>query len=156
MSKIPLFLSMILLAAGSIHGQEVAEATPEAEESAPSAEATRQTESPAAVIAAPVIPSEDIAAMESKLGSEVIIEGVVGNVGSMPNGSITFLNFGDQRTGFVAAVIRPAYEKFPDDFDKYSQQKVRVRGSLEKYRDRQIQIKILTPDQIEVVAPNAP
>jgi hypothetical protein len=156
MSKIPLFLSMILLAAGSIHGQEVAEATPEAEESAPSAEATPQTESPAAAVEAPVILSEDIAAMESKLGSEVIIEGVVGNVGSMPNGNITFLNFGDQRTGFVAVVFRPAYEKFPDGFDKYAQQKVRVRGSLEKYRDRQIQIKILTPDQIEIVAPSAP
>jgi tRNA(Ile2) C34 agmatinyltransferase TiaS len=163
MSKISLLLFIILLSAGGIHGQEVAEApvvspeaTPEAEESAASAEATPESESPAAAVEAPVIPSEDIAAMESKLGSEVIIEGVVASVGSGPNGNITFLNFGDRRSGFVAVVFRPAYERFPDGFDKYAQQKVRVRGSLEKYRDRQIQIKILTPDQIEIVAPSAP
>jgi len=86
----------------------------------------------------------------------VIIEGVVSNVGSGPNGSINFLNFGDRRTGFVAVIFRPAYEKFPEGFDKYALQKVRVRGSLERCRDRQIQIKIVTPDQIEIVASSTP
>jgi tRNA(Ile2) C34 agmatinyltransferase TiaS len=156
MSKIPLFLFILLLAAGGIRAQEAAEApvvtpefTPEAEESAAAADDAPETE-------APVIQSEDTAAMESKIGSEVIIEGVVANVGGGPNGNITFLNFGDQRTGFVAVAFRPAYEKFPEGFDKYAQQKVRVRGSLEKYRDRQIQIKIFTPDQLEIVESTAP
>jgi hypothetical protein len=159
MSKIPLLLSFILLAAGGIRAQEQAEApvaTPEAEESATSAETAPESESPAAASEAPVIQSEDLASMESKIGSEVIIEGVVADVGGGTNGNITFLNFGDRRTGFVAVVFRPAYDKFPEGFDKYAQQKVRVRGSLEKYRDRQIQIKIFTPDQIEIVESTAP
>jgi tRNA(Ile2) C34 agmatinyltransferase TiaS len=159
MSKIPLLLSFILLAAGGIRAQEQAEApvaTPEAEESATSAETAPESESPAAASEAPVIQSEDLASMESKIGSEVIIEGVVADVGGGTNGNITFLNFGDRRTGFVAVVFRPAYDKFPEGFDKYAQQKVRVRGSLEKYRDRQIQIKVFTPDQIEIVASSAP
>jgi hypothetical protein len=158
-SKIPLLLSFILLAAGGIRAQEQAEApvaTPEAEESATSADGAPSSESAAAASEAPVIQSEDIASMESKIGNEVIVEGVVANVGSGPNGNITFLNFGEQRAGFVAVVFRPAYEKFPEGFDKYAQQKVRVRGSLEKYRDRQIQIKIFTPDQLEIVESTAP
>lgn len=159
MSKISLLLSFMLLAAGGIRAQEQAEApvaTPEAEESATSAETAPESESPAAASEAPVIQSEDLASMESKIGSEVIIEGVVADVGGGTNGNITFLNFGDRRTGFVAVVFRPAYDKFPEGFDKYAQQKVRVRGSLEKYRDRQIQIKIFTPDQIEIVESTAP
>lgn len=163
MSKIPLLLSFILLAAGGIRAQEQTEApvatpevTPEADESATSAETAPESESPAAASEAPVIQSEDLASMESKIGSEVIIEGVVADVGGGTNGNITFLNFGDRRTGFVAVVFRPAYDKFPEGFDKYAQQKVRVRGSLEKYRDRQIQIKIVTPDQLEIVESAAP
>ena len=159
MSKLLLLLSFMLLAASGIRAQEEAEApsaTPEAEASATSAEGAPASESPAAASEAPVIQSEDTASMESKIGSEVIIEGVVANVGRGPNGNITFLNFGDRRTGFVAVVFRPAYDKFPEGFDKYAQQKVRVRGSLEKYRDRQIQIKVFTPDQIEIVASSAP
>lgn len=100
---------------------------------------------------APVVPAEDTAAMDAKVGTEVIVEGVVRGVGKGPNEGITFLNFGDRRTGFVAVVFRPAYDKFPDGFDKYAQQKVRVRGQLEKYRDQQLQIKLFTPDQIEIV-----
>lgn len=152
MSKIPLLLSFILLTAGGIRAQEEAEAPialPEAEESVTSAAGAPGSE-------APVIQSEDTASMESKIGSVVIIEGVVANVGGVPNGNITFLNFGDRRTGFVAVVFRPAYEKFPEGFDKYALQKVCVRGSLEKYRDRQIQIEIVTPDQIEIVASSTP
>ena len=159
MSTILLLLSFMLLATGGIRAQEQAEApvaTPEAEESATSAEGAPNSESPSAASEAPVIQSEDIASMESKIGNEVIIEGMVANVGSGPNGNITFLNFGEQRAGFVAVVFRPAYDKFPEGFDKYAQQKVRVRGSLEKYRDRQIQIKIFTPDQLEIVAASTP
>ena len=94
--------------------------------------------------------------MESQVGNEVVIEGVVPSVGTGPNDGITFLNFGDRRSGFVALIFRPAYDKFPEGFDQYRQQRVRVRGTLEKYRDRQIQIKILTADQIEIVAAPEP
>lgn len=119
------------------------------------------TDEPAVAAEAPVIAAEDTAAMESKVGTEVVVEGVVRNVGKGPNDGITFINFGDRRSGFVAVVFRPAYDKFPDGFDKFAQQKVRVRGLLEKYRDQQLQIKLFTPDQIEIVtseeaAPAAP
>lgn len=137
MKKTPLILLMALVAAGDVRAEEaVAEATPV----------------PAAPADAPVLAAEDTAAMESKVGSEIVVEGVVQNVGKGSNEGITFLNFGDRRTGFVAVIFRPAYEKFPEGFDKYAQQKVRVRGTLEKFQDRQLQIKISTPDQLEIVA----
>jgi len=82
----------------------------------------------------------------------VIVEGTVRNVGKGPNDSITFLNFGDRRAGFVAVVFAAAYDKFPDGLDGYAQQKVRVRGQLEKYRDQQLQIKITTADQLEIAS----
>jgi hypothetical protein len=114
-------------------------------------EETATGEAPSPAAAAPVLQAEDTAAMESKVGMEVIVEGVVRNVGKGPNEGITFLNFGDRRSGFVVVVFRPAYDKFPDGFDKYAQQKVRVRGLLEKYRDQQMQMKLFTADQIEIV-----
>jgi len=106
-------------------------------------------------VEAPVLAAEDIAGMESKVGSEIIVEGVVRNVGKGSNDSITFLNFGDRRTGFVAVAFSSVYDKFPEGFDRYNGQKVRVRGMLEKFRDRQLQIRISTPDQIEIVAGEA-
>lgn len=100
----------------------------------------------------PVFEAADTAGMEAKVGSEIVVEGVVGRVGTGPNDGITFLNFGDRRTGFVAVIFRPAYAKFPEGFSQYAQQKVRVRGTLDKFQDRQLQIKIFTPDQLEIIA----
>lgn len=111
------------------------------------------TSAPSSASEVPVVQAEDTAALEGLVGGEVVVEGVVRGVGSGPDNSITFLNFGERRTGFVAVIFRAAYDKFPDGFDRYSGQKVRVRGQLEKYRDRQLQIKISAPDQLEVVAP---
>lgn len=103
-----------------------------------------------------VIQAENVAELEGLVGSDVVVEGIVRNVGKAPGDSITFLNFGDRKSGFVAVVFQSAYGQFPDGLDKFAQQKVRVTGKLEKYRDRQIQIKISTPDQIEVVEEAAP
>ena len=139
---------MVLITAGTLRAEEaVAEASPEA---AATPEAVSTPSESAAIQA------EDTASLETKVGSEVVVEGVVRNVGTGPNGNITFLNFGDRQTGFVAVIFRPAYDKFPEGFDKYSQQKVRVKGALEKYRDRQLQVKIFTPDQLEIVASTTP
>jgi len=141
MKTAPWILLMALVAAGDIRAEEaVAEATP-----VPATPAEAPAE-------APIVAAEDTAAMESQVGSEIVVEGVVQNVGKGSNEGITFLNFGDRRAGFVAVIFRPAYEKFPEGFDKYAQQKVRVRGTLEKFQDRQLQIKISTPDQLEIVA----
>jgi hypothetical protein len=106
----------------------------------------------------PVIPSEDMAALEAKVatGEEVIVEGVIKAVGKTGDGQITFLNFGERKSGFVAVVFAASYGNFPDGLEKFAQQKVRVRGQLEKYRDKQMQVRIVTPDQIEVVSVQEP
>ena len=104
----------------------------------------------------PVIQAEDTSALDSNIGSEVIVEGVVRQVGTGPNDSIKFLNFGDRQTGFVAVIFKPAFSHFPEGFDHYAQQRVRVRGTLEKYRDKQVQIRINTPDQLEIVTEASP
>jgi DNA/RNA endonuclease YhcR with UshA esterase domain len=143
--KLPLILILLGLAdPGLIRAQATATEEPAAADTEPSA--------PAPAAEAPVISSEDTATMETKVGSEVIVEGVVRDVGTGSNDSITFLNFGDRRTGFTVVAFRAVYDKFPDGFEKFSGQKVRVRGQLEKFRDRQLQIRLSTPDQIEVVA----
>jgi hypothetical protein len=137
MNKLFLWLSLVVLIAPDLRARDAV-----AEDASPAEEA--------AVV--PVVPAEDTAALEAKVGSEVIVEGTVRNVGKGPNDSITFLNFGDRRAGFVAVVFAAAYDKFPDGLDGYAQQKVRVRGQLEKYRDQQLQIKITTADQLEIVS----
>lgn len=118
--------------------------------------ATPHAEEVAPADGAKVVLAENVAELEQLVGSDMIVEGVVRNVGKAPGDSITFLNFGDRKSGFVAVVFQSAYGQFPDGLDKFAQQKVRVSGTLEKYRDRQIQIKISTPDQIQVVEDAAP
>jgi len=137
MNKLFLWLALVVLIAPDLRARDAV-----AEDASPAEEA--------AVV--PVVPAEDTAALEAKVGSEVIVEGTVRNVGKGPNDSITFLNFGDRRAGFVAVVFAAAYDKFPDGLDGYAQQKVRVRGQLEKYRDQQLQIKITTADQLEIAS----
>lgn len=122
-----------------------------AQESAGSS-ATEHAAAASEAAAPVVIQAEDMASLESKVGSEVTVEGLVKEVGKTSGGGITFINFGDRKTGFTAVVFRSAADKFPEGFDKYANQKVRVRGTLEKYQGRQIQIKIVTPDQLEIVA----
>jgi len=149
MKAFPHALLALLLSARLLTAEEQEAASSEPS-SAPSPEAT-----PVASETAPapeVTLAEDTASLQSKVGSEVLVEGVVKSVGKGPNDGITFLNFGDRKTGFVAVIFRPAYEKFPEGFEKYSNQKVRVRGTLENFRDRQLQVKISTPDQLEIVA----
>jgi len=116
------------------------------------ASATPAEEAPAAAAAPAVVQAEDTATLESKVGSEVIVEGFVKEVGKTSGGGISFINFGDRKTGFTAVVFRSSLDNFPEGLDKYSNQKVRVRGTLEKYQDRQLQIKVSTPDQLEIVS----
>jgi len=101
--------------------------------------------------AADVLQAEDAASLQSSAGLEVAVEGVVKNVGQDASGGITFLNFGDRKSGLVAVVFRMSYDKFPEGFDQYVNQRVLVRGTLENYKGRQLQIRISTPDQLEIV-----
>ena len=153
MKAFPPALVAFLLSAHLLTAQEQ-EATSPDSSPAPSPEATPAATETAA--APEVTLAEDTASLQSKVGSEVLVEGVVKSVGKGPNDGITFLNFGDRKTGFVAVIFRPAYEKFPEGFEKYGNQKVRVRGTLENFRDRQLQVKISTPDQLEIVGSATP
>lgn len=138
--KAPLLTTIAIISvAGTLCAEEPA-ATPAAEST------------PAAAAAPSVVQAEDTAALESKLGSEVIVEGFVKDVGQTSGGGITFINFGDRKTGFTAVVFRSSLDSFPEGLEKYSNQKVRVRGTLEKYQDRQLQVKVSTPDQLEIVS----
>lgn len=140
-------LSVLVLSIGIVSAQEAAPApAPAAESSAPES---------GGAATAPVIQADNTAELQGKVGSEVVVEGVVKGVGKTSGDGITFLNFGDRKTGFVAVIFRSSYDKFPEGFDKYKSQKVRVRGTLEMFKDQQIQIKVATPDQIEI-APSAP
>lgn len=105
----------------------------------------------AAAAETPVLQADNLPELRAKIGTEVIVEGVIKGVGKSPGDGITFLNFGERKTGFVAIVYRSSYDKFPEGFEKYANQKVRVRGTLENYQDRQVEIKISTPDQLEIV-----
>jgi DNA/RNA endonuclease YhcR with UshA esterase domain len=137
--KTPLLLALVITSlAGTLRAQQSTEA--------PVAEPA-----PAAAAAPMVVQAEDTATLESKVGSEAIVEGFVKGVGQTSGGGITFINFGDRKTGFTAVVFRSSLDNFPEGFEKYANQKVRVRGTLEKYQDRQIQIKVATPDQLEIV-----
>lgn len=137
MSYLNRILLMAVLAAASLRAEEGA---PEASPAAPAAAEI------------PVLSADDTEALEARTGSDVMVEGTIRSIGTSADGGTTFLGFGDRRSGLVAVVFREAYEKFPEGFEQFRQQQVRVRGSLEKYRDRQLQIKITTPDQLQVLA----
>lgn len=122
-------------------------ATDPAPASAPESSASAADPAPSDVVQA-----EDAEALQSKVGSEAVVEGVVRSVGQTSGGGIHFINFGDRKTGFTAVVFGASLSNFPDGLSPYANQKVRVRGTLEKYQDRQIQIKVVTPDQLEIVA----
>ena len=89
--KTPLLLALVITSlAGTLRAQQSTEA--------PVAEPA-----PAATAAPTVVQAEDTATLESKIGSEVIVEGFVKDVGQTSGGGITFINFGDRKTGFTAA-----------------------------------------------------
>lgn len=101
----------------------------------------------------PVIRATDSASLEAKIGTEVVVEGLVREIGTAPGDDVRFLNFGRKRGGFVAVIFREFYGNFPEGFEIYKQRKVRVEGILEKYRNGQIQIRLNSADQARIVEP---
>lgn len=99
----------------------------------------------------PLIQASDAAALEAAEGRDVIVEGVVLNIGYSPAGGVRFLNFGARDSGFTAVIFRNVAGRFEDGFDKYKRQNVRIRGKLEKFREGRMQIRITDPGQIEIV-----
>jgi len=123
------------------------------------------TPTPAAVAApaanvtasAPAASGETIEATDTErlrgaAGNEVVVVGVLSGSGSISGGGITFLNFkGVERGGFKAVVYSKSYPAFPEGFEKFMKQKVRLKGRIELYKSTSPQIIISSPDQIEIV-----
>lgn len=99
-----------------------------------------------------VIDATNIDGLRAAAGTDAVVEGVVTEVGSTKGNTITFINIGaPKKQGFVAVVFQSDLGAFPEGFDKYKAQKVRVTGVIELYKGEQPQIKVKTPDQITVV-----
>lgn len=144
MKALPLIALFLLPLTAPLLAEE--ESASPAAEASPSAEPT-----PAPQVDETAIAATDLSTLEGKVGQDVVVEGVVEGVSASQAGNITFLNFGDRRTGFVCVAFRPSYDKFPGGLEAFEQKKVRVRGKLEKYKDRQLQIRIFGHDQIEIL-----
>lgn len=107
------------------------------------------------------IEATNLEALRAKVGTEVIVEGAVTDVGATKDGGITFINVGlPKKQGFVAVVFKDSYSAFADGFDKFRAQKVRVKGLLKLYKSEQPEIVLSAPDQITIItdpaAPAAP
>lgn len=99
-----------------------------------------------------VIDAANLDALRAKAGMDVVVEGVVTDIGTTKDGGITFVNIGAaKKQGFVAIVFRDAYQAFPDGFDKFRNQKVRVTGALTLFRGETPQVKLTAPEQITIV-----
>lgn len=103
---------------------------------------------------AEVLDATNLDLLREKIGEAVVVEGMVTTVGSTKNKNVTFINIGmPKKQGFVAVIFERSYGAFPDGFDKFHDQKVRVRGKLELYQGQNPQIELKTADQIEIVQP---
>jgi len=99
-----------------------------------------------------VIDATNIDLLREKVGGVVTVEGSVTTVGSTTNKSITFINVGlPKKQGFVAVIFQKNYGAFPNGFDAFHEQKVRVTGTLQLYQGKNPQIEVKTADQIEII-----
>jgi hypothetical protein len=99
-----------------------------------------------------VLDATNLEALRAKDGVEVTVEGTVTEIGTTKDSTITFINIGaPKKQGFVALVFQKDYAAFPEGFDQYRNQKVRVKGLLKLYRGETPQIALSTPEQISVV-----
>lgn len=99
-----------------------------------------------------VIDAANLEALRAKAGQEVIVEGMVTDIGTTKDGGITFVNIGmAKKQGFVAVVFRDNYPAFPDGFDKFRNQKVRVKGAISLYKSETPQIKLTSAEQLTIV-----
>jgi len=94
----------------------------------------------------------DLDALRAKAGSPAVVIGQVTDVGTTKDGGITFINVGmPKKKGFVAVIFRQNYESFPEGFESFRNQKVKVSGPIELYKSEQPQIVLRSAEQIEIV-----
>ena len=95
----------------------------------------------------------DLEAIREADGKEIVVEGVVVDIGYSYNNAITFLNMGlPKKKGFVAVIFRKDYDQFPEGFTQYKNMTLRVSGILEIFEKNNLpQIKVTSLSQITVV-----
>jgi hypothetical protein len=99
-----------------------------------------------------VIDATNLEALRAKSGQEAMVEGLVSDIGTTKDGGITFINIGlAKKQGFVAVIFRDSYQLFPEGFDKFRNQKVRVTGPVSLFRGETPQIKLTAAEQITIV-----
>jgi len=99
-----------------------------------------------------LLQSTDVDGLMAAIGKDVVVEGRVVSVGNTSDRNVTFLNLeGPRKDGFVGVIFRRSYEAFPEGFERYEGQVVRISGQLELYRETQPQIRLLGEAQIEFV-----
>jgi len=118
-----------------------------------SASILRAEDAPAALAGTPPVvqaaSKDEVMALAGKVAT---VMGKITRVGSTTAGGITFLNFAGPANGFVAVVYKSNYAGFPDGFDKYKGQTVRVTGKVVIYKETTPQIVLREAKELEVVA----
>jgi hypothetical protein len=110
-----------------------------------------QDAAPAPAEKPPVVQASAPDAVKALAGKTATVEGKITRVGATESGGITFLNFGGGANAFVAVVFKSNYAAFPEGFDKYKGQTVRVTGPIAIYKETTPQIVVKAPEQIVIV-----
>ncbi|MBE2203820.1 MAG: hypothetical protein IAE94_05750 [Chthoniobacterales bacterium] len=101
-----------------------------------------------------VLEATDLDQLKAHVGQEVVVEGLVTEIGATPTKSIAFINLGfPKKQGFAAVIFKKNHGAFPEGFDLYKTQKLRVSGVLTLYQNERLQIEVSSPAQIEIVKP---
>src|SRR5262245_46783283 len=122
----------LFFASLSLYAEDVAEGTPEPE--------------PPKVVQATA--TDEIVAL---VGKTATVEGKVTRVGATSGGGITFINMAPGANAFVAVVFKSSYDQFPNGFDAFKDQTLRVTGTVAIFKENTPQIVVKTADQIEIV-----
>ncbi len=101
-----------------------------------------------------VLDAANVEVLRTHGGQDVVVEGPVTELGKTKTNSITFINMGlPRKQGFVAVIFEKNYAAFPEGFDSYKGQTLRISGKLDLYQGEQPQIEVRTPEQIQIVHP---
>lgn len=101
-----------------------------------------------------VLDATDVDALRAHAGQDVVVEGLVTEIGTTKTNTITFINLGlPRKVGFAAVVFQKNYGAFPDGFAAFKGQKLRVSGKLDLYQGDKPQIEIRSPEQVQIIAP---
>ena len=101
------------------------------------------------------ISAQDDQALLAHVGRDAAVEGIVVSVGRTSSDKIRFLDLTDNPTnGFVAALFPVVFNEV-GEMEKWIGQKVRITGSVEKYKEK-TQIKIFNAKQIQILPATEP